>query len=504
MRLLTAVALLLTSCAHAANPNSTYTSSEAQVLPSDFNPPQTFKNLNILRNINLDKGYVRETINAIIENIDKQPQSKYYLPFSNALIDKVGGLEAWEKNAEDNGRFKVERTQLLSQSSDQYFVINLPKPLEPDSRLTLSISYYLLSALNPLPPAIEQDAKQYFAYTFSAYAPSAYVTYAQRTKVKFPTTDIPDYTTTSGMKVGSGSDPEKQGNTFTYGPYNTKDVTPGTIEPITVRYEFTRPIITATLLERDIEVSHWGGNLATEDRYWLQNNGAHLAKQFSRVAWSVKTLQNAPSVAISALRVTLKSGAVDPYFIDEIGNVSTSRFTRGQGARASVLDIRPRYPVFGGWKYSFRIGWNIDLSSFLRKATSGDTYILKVPFLDCPKMPEGLQYEKIDLRVILPEGARGVKYELVNGVGLPNNIQSETTLYKTYMDTVGRTVLKLSMTNVADEARDAQLIVTYDYPFLASFRKPMAVFVGMLSVFVAAWVIGNIDVSIKKSFMSLL
>ncbi|KMU83438.1 oligosaccharyltransferase alpha subunit [Coccidioides immitis H538.4] len=192
-------------------------------------------------------------------------------------------------------------------SSDQYFVINLPKPLEPDSRLTLSISYYLLSALNPLPPAIEQDAKQYFAYTFSAYAPSAYVTYAQRTKVKFPTTDIPDYTTTSGMKVGSGSDPEKQGNTFTYGPYNTKDVTPGTIEPITVRYEFTRPIITATLLERDIEVSHWGGNLATEDRYWLQNNGAHLAKQFSRVAWSVKTLQNAPSVAISALRVTLKS-----------------------------------------------------------------------------------------------------------------------------------------------------------------------------------------------------
>nr|KMM65510.1 ribophorin I [Coccidioides posadasii RMSCC 3488] len=472
MRLLTAVALLLTSCAHAANPNSASTSSEAHVLPSDFNPPQTFKNLNIIRNINLDKGYVRETINAIIENIDKQPQSKYYLPFSNALIDKVGGLEAWEKNAEDNGRFKVERTQLLSQSSDQYFVINLPKPLQPDSRLTLSISYYLLSALNPLPPAIEQDAKQYFAYTFSAYAPSAYL--------------VLDRT------------PRKQGNSFTYGPYNTKDVTPGTIEPITVRYEFTRPIITATLLERDIEVSHWGGNLATEDRYWLQNNGAHLAKQFSRVAWSVKTLQNAPSVAISALRVTLKSGAVDPYFIDEIGNVSTSRFTRGQGARASVLDIRPRYPVFGGWKYSFRIGWNIDLSSFLRKATSGDTYILKVPFLDCPKMPEGLQYEKIDLRVILPEGARGVKYELVNGVGLPNNIQSETTLYKTYMDTVGRTVLKLSMTNVADEARDAQLIVTYDYPFLASFRKPMAVFVGMLSVFVAAWVIGNIDVSIKK------
>ncbi|EEP76114.1 hypothetical protein UREG_00963 [Uncinocarpus reesii 1704] len=495
MRLLAAAALLLTSCAQAISSNSTH-SPTARALPNDFSPPQVFKNLNLLKHINLEKGYVRETVNVLIENIDQQPQSKYYVPFSNALIGKVGGFEAWEKNAEKNGKFEVETTQFLPQS--QYFIINIPKPLEPSSRLTLSISYYLLSALAPLPPAIEQNDKQYFTYTFSAYAPSAYLTAMQRTKVKFPVADIPEYTTTNGLKTGPGPDPEKQGTTFTYGPYNTKDVAPGTVEPITVRYEFTRPIITATLLERDLEVSHWGGNLATEDRYWLQNNGAHLAKQFSRVAWSMKTLQNSPSVAISALRIGLKPGAVDPYFTDEIGNVSTSRFTPGQGTRGAMLDIRPRYPVFGGWKYSFRIGWNDALSSFLRKAKSGDTYVLKVPFLDSPKMPEGVQYEKIDLRVILPEGARDVKFELAGGVGLPNDVQSEITLSKSFMDTVGRTVLNLAMENVADEARDAQLIVTYNYPFFASFRKPLTIFAGMLSVFIATWAIGNIDVSIKK------
>ncbi|KAI1957798.1 dolichyl-diphosphooligosaccharide--protein glycosyltransferase subunit 1 [Ophidiomyces ophidiicola] len=495
MRLIAAAALALTSCVYATKPNST---SATHALPNNFFPPQVFKNLNLLRNINLEKGYPRETINILVENAGDTPQSKYYVPFSSEVISKVGGFEAWEKNAESNGKFKVERTHIRSQNSNQYFIIHLRTPLPPSSRLSLSLSYYLLSAIEPLPAAIEQDAKQYLVYDFSAYAPSAYVTNMQRTKLKFPSINVPDYTVTNGLKPSSESDPEKQGSTFTYGPYKTVDITPGTVEPVTVRYEFSRPVIMSTLLERDIEVSHWGGNLATEDRYWLQNNGAHLAKQFSRVTWSMKTLENSPSVAISALRVILTPGAVDPYFIDDIGNVSTSRFSPGRGKGGGLLDIRPRFPVFGGWKYSFRIGWNEALSSFLRKSKSDDTYILKVPFLDCPRMPEGIQYEKLDLRVILPEGASEVKYELFGGVGVPNDIHSEILLHKTFMDTLGRTVLKLTATNIADEARDVQLIVTYNYPFAASLRKPITIFVGVLSVFVAAWAISNVDVSIKK------
>jgi oligosaccharyltransferase complex subunit alpha (ribophorin I) len=64
------------------------------------------------------------------------------------------------------------------------------------------------------------------------------------------------------------------------------------------------------------------------------------------------------------------------------------------------------------------------------------------------------------------------------------------------MDTTGRTVLTLSAINIVDELRDRELIVTYDYPFLAGLRKPLAIFVGFLSLFVAAWAIGNVDVGI--------
>lgn len=113
MRLFAAVALLLTSCAQATSPNTS--ASAARNVPSNFSPPQVFKNLNLLKNINLERGYVRETINIAIENVDKTPQTEYYLAFPNEVIDKVGGLEAWEKNAELRGKFPIEAVQRLPQ-----------------------------------------------------------------------------------------------------------------------------------------------------------------------------------------------------------------------------------------------------------------------------------------------------------------------------------------------------------------------------------------------------
>ncbi len=170
-----------------------------------------------------------------------------------------------------------------------------------------------------------------------------------------------------------------------------------------MRYEFTKPIIHATSLERDIEISQWGGNLASEERYWLTNKGAHLANHFSRVIWASTQYYNPPTSALKMLTVPLKVGSLNPYFIDDIGNVSTSRYRTNM--REALLEIKPRYPVFGGWKYSFRIGWDADLKSSLRKLAKGNGHVLKVPFLEGPKMGEGVSYEKVDLSIILPEGA---------------------------------------------------------------------------------------------------
>lgn len=83
-------------------------------LPADFKPPQVFKNTNLFRNTNLEKGYVRETINVVVENVDKKPQSEYYLSFPGEVYDKVGGLEIRDKKTPESGRFEVDATQVQS------------------------------------------------------------------------------------------------------------------------------------------------------------------------------------------------------------------------------------------------------------------------------------------------------------------------------------------------------------------------------------------------------
>ncbi|PKY02946.1 putative oligosaccharyl transferase subunit [Aspergillus campestris IBT 28561] len=472
------------------------------VLSPEFQPPAVFKNLNLVRTTNLDKGYVRETVNVVVQNVDKQPQSEYYLPFPAAVFNHVGALEVRDKKFPDAGRFDVEAVKVGSSSSDvHYYAVNFPQPLAPKAEITLGISYSILSALTPRPAAIQQSDKQFLNYDFSAYAPSAYQTVTQKTKLKLPTTNVPDYTTTEGLK--SGADPERQGTTYTYGPYDTAKVAPGTAYPVSVRYEFTKPVITASLLERDLEVSHWGGNLATEERYWLRNNGSHLVNQFSRVEWTVSSFQQQPSSAIRELTFPLKPGSVDPYFTDDIGNVSTSRYRPGKARRDASLELRPRFPIFGGWNYSFRIGWNNNLASFLRQGPAADTYVLKVPFLEGPKVPEGVQYDQVVVRVILPEGAHNVRYETLdqstsNGLPGPHQISAEVSPLKTYMDTLGRTVLTLTAEDLTDEARDSQLVITYEYTLWDSLRKPATITAGLLATFIAAWAVGQIDVSIKK------
>jgi oligosaccharyltransferase complex subunit alpha (ribophorin I) len=350
-------------------------------------------------------------------------------------------------------------------SDVQYVKIHFPEPLKPSSQITLSITYYILSALRPLPATINQDEKQFLAYAFSAYAPSAYPTDNQKTKIKFPNTNIPDITKTSGLK--SGEDPEHQGATYTYGPY-TK-VAAGESYPITVRYEATRPVIVASRLERDLEVSHWGGNLATEERYWLQNDGASLTTNFDRVQWQMRGFVETPTSALAEIRYPLKGGSVDPYFIDDIGNVSTSRYRPGTNKREGSLELKPRYPVFGGWRYSFRVGWNNDLSTFLRQIQGGnsDSYVLKVPFIEGPRNNEGIQYEEVVVRVILPEGSTNVRYEVLdtanNGLPHTDEIGSSISTFRTFMDTLGRTVLTLQVNNLSDEARDSELIVSFRF-----------------------------------------
>ena len=76
---------------------------------------------------------------------------------------------------------------------------------------------------------------------------------------------------------------------------------------------------------------------------------------------------------------------------------------------------------------------------------------------------------------------------------------SYTTVHKTFMDTIGRPTVVFEAKNAIEEWRSrGNIIITYDYPWVAGLRKPLTIAVAMFGVYFTAWVVGNLDVRIGK------
>ena len=69
-----------------------------------------------------------------------------------------------------------------------------------------------------------------------------------------------------------GEHVQHNGNKIIYGPFHS--IMPETFDALRVHYEFTKPLLTVTELVRDLQVSHWGGNLNVEENYKLHHSGA--------------------------------------------------------------------------------------------------------------------------------------------------------------------------------------------------------------------------------------
>ncbi|KAG7292633.1 hypothetical protein NEMBOFW57_002669 [Staphylotrichum longicolle] len=337
--------LSLLSLASAAGSDrkssSSSSSSTSTTLPATFKPPQVFKNTNLVHVISVEKNYVKENINVLVENIDKAAHDEYFVPFTADQMSRLGGVEVKDRKDATAGPFVAEAVEfdqerwvkteadncpgssrLTGHSDVQYLRIRLPKPLAPGAQQTLGISFYLLKAYKPLPASIKQEEPQFLQFSFSAYCPSAYTTAKQKTEVKFPSSTIPDYTKLPGS--GEVAEfPQKQGS------------------KLTVRFEFNKPVTHVSRLERDVEVSHWGGNA----QYYQPNSFALKEMKFP-CAWAAPTLLHGRDR--QRLDVALPQ----------------------QQARGPARD-QAAVSVFGGWKYPFTIGWNSDAKNFLRKTATG-------------------------------------------------------------------------------------------------------------------------------------
>lgn len=125
-----------------------------------------------------------------------------------------------------------------------------------------------------------------------------------------------------------------------------------------------------------------------------------LEEEFSRITYQMTRMVHSQTNVLKDLTFRLPAGARDVYYRDEIGNVSTSHFRPDKDA--AIFQFAPRYPLFGGWNYTWYHGYNVDLNKFVRYSKETGQYMLNVNFVD---NVYDMAVDKLRLNIVLPEGA---------------------------------------------------------------------------------------------------
>jgi len=232
--------------------------------------------------------------------------------------------------------------------------------------------------------------------------------------------------------------------------------------------------------------------LNIEDKIDLRNGGPALEGHFSRVLHQVQGYQNSvPASIVRNIQMYLPAGIRDPYFYDRIGNVSTSRFRPATTsfAKQSFLELRPRYPLAGGWNYSFTLGWDAPLGDSTTYNAKEDKYVVGIPFWT--HIPNAV-VDEAEVTVILPEGATDVS---IYPPFPPESISRRT--HTTYLDTVGRPSVTFIKHGLTEKHTDL-IYVTYSVSTAAHMKKPVAVGAAAMGLFVLALFIRRINPKIHK------
>jgi oligosaccharyltransferase complex subunit alpha (ribophorin I) len=152
------------------------------------------------------------------------------------------------------------------------------------------------------------------------------------------------------------------------------------------------------------------------------------------------------------------------------------------------LDLRPRFPLFGGWKTHYTLGYNVPSFEYLFQ--NGDNFLLKMRVVD--HIFDDMVIDQVTTKIILPEGCTNIK--LITPY--PVNRLADT-LHYTYLDTFGRPVITFTKSNlVENHIHDFNLKYTFSRTMM--LQEPLLVvgFLYILFVCVIIWM--RLDFSIIK------
>ncbi|KAK4872122.1 hypothetical protein RN001_016246 [Aquatica leii] len=425
-------------------------------------------NKNVERVIDLSTQLVKISSAITLENTGKDAESKYIITLEPNSIRNLSFISAKDSYKEE---LKVTETK---NELGQVFSVKLNHPLAASRTSTINVEFVLTNSLVPYPSSIVQKDKQLVRYFGNHYFYSPYLTTKQTTSVIVNTRSIENY---SKLKPVSQSD-----SSITYGPYN--DVAALTVDPMIVHFENNAPFLSVTRLERLIEVSHWG-NIAVEENIDILHTGAKLKGSFSRYDYQRDTSNNHHS--IKSYKTILPAAAHSVYYRDSNGNISTSQVR----ARKDwiELELRPRYPLFGGWRSSYMLGYSVPSYQYLYKGVNNQ-YALRMRLID--NVFDDMHVEYLETSVVLPVGVTNVK------LSTPYEVErlSDSIAYK-YLDTKGRPIIRFAKRNLVEQ-HIQDLEITYEWQPLLLLHEPVLLSIALYLLFIVVIIYVRLDFSISK------
>jgi len=207
--------------------------------------------------------------------------------------------------------------------------------------------------------------------------------------VALASSNVESYTKTKPVSLSE--------TTLSYGPFN--NIGAFTVAEMTVHAENNNPMLVVTRLERLLELSMWG-NIAVEETVDVAHRGALLKGSFSRYEFQ---RESSGVSSVKNFKTLLPASSKDVYYRDDIGNISTSHLRVMDDA--VELDLRPRFPLFGGWKTHYVIGYNVPSYEYL--FYSGNQHVLNMRLVD--HIFDDMLVEEAEVKVILPEGVTDIE-----------------------------------------------------------------------------------------------
>lgn len=410
-----------------------------------------------------------------LENNGDKPVNSILYAFDPSMKSYISFVSAYQVIESNRMSLNVKPVTLHGHEDKQFYQIdfNASRPLKSKGRAPLVVEYVLTNALFPHPEEITQKERQLIMFYGNAYFYSPYKSLKSSVKFQTGTRRIEDYTNFNPVSLSSGD--------ITYGPHSSLE--PFAYSQISIHYDNNSPFLKVTKLTRTIELSHWG-NVAVTEVIDIVHHGAKLKGSFSRYDYQRETNNGISSV--KSFKMYLPASATSVYYRDVIGNISTSN--QRTLLDSVELDIRPRFPLFGGWKTHYTIGYNVPAYEYLYN--SGDDYLLKMRLID--HLYDNMIIEDITVIIILPEGSTDLDLTTHHPiVRLPDG------LHYTYLDTIGRPTIQLQMSNVV-ESHISDFELKYKFPKAFMFHEPLIVIVAIYVLFFTVIIWVRLDFSIAK------